>query len=195
MPISQKPKQLFNLDIDDDILRQNFESLNRELQRLQGVQAAQPTNIRWSQGEFGVYGGTSGGIFRPPGLNVSITTRGNPVELELAPSPVLNVGTSFLMDGVTSGAGYRPPAGDILFFYYGIYRKSGGREVMLFKQLNLTKGAGILNGEGTVNFSRYIDTTAPAGLHQYQFFVEIRGMAPAFPEITFYNQSLFAKEA
>lgn len=194
MPISQKPKQIFDLDIGDETVRQNFERLNRELQLLQGSKRRQPANYVFSVGEFEEYGGAAG-EFRPPGLVLTITTRGNPVQLEIVPSKDLRVRTSGLLTGgVTSYVAARPGAPlDIAYFYHGIYRKTNGSEVLLYKQLNLLKGAAAVTYDTTVNFNKFIDTNAPAGVHTYQFFVEAAGPV-FFTSVGFYNVSLFAEE-
>lgn len=194
MPVSQKPKQLFNLDIEDEVLRDNFARLNRELQLLQGKQRRQPANYVFSPGEFEEYGGAAG-EFRPPGLALSITTKGNPVQLEMVPSKDLRVQTSGLLTGgVTSYVAARPGAPlEIVYFYHGIYRRTNGTEVLLYKQLNLLKGAAAITFDTTVTFNKFIDTTAPAGEHNYQFFIEPAGPL-FFSSVGFYNVSLFAEE-
>jgi hypothetical protein len=86
-PLNKPLIQLITQNIQDPVVQQNFEILNRLFQQNLGGTPIAPANIifgpAWASGNGLTFSGTT--VQTPGALQVQITTRGNPVRVKLAP--------------------------------------------------------------------------------------------------------------
>lgn len=170
----KKPKQLFDLGgVEDPVVRTNFDILNRELLKRQVADEIPPANIAFSAGCYAEgYGpGAISEVFRIQGTRLEITTKGNPVELELVP-------VEDRRESVFTGSATQPPnffnlvdSQEDLQFFVGCYRISPGQpEVEVFRRY--VECVGFNPGIGSfyasiANGFKYVDTKVSKGLHRY----------------------------
>lgn len=177
MAISKKPKQLLNLDIQDEVIRANFDTLNRELQKRQGNKEAEPPNVVYSApGSFTNLQSASAFTLRQylelPWLTVTIKTRGNPVNLKL----ISRVGSSDFAEGgiISLYPRLLGSARTEMDMAFGYFRQSPGnaREVMNVQLYSYEQPtATVLGMHVTIPLPAFeIEDPVPSGTWTYSFF-------------------------
>lgn len=196
--INQQQQILFNEDMDDPVTRQNFDTLQKYLLRLQ--RGTQPPAANIVKGTVLIDASTgnpsstldsSTTLKTPSSLTVQITTKGNPVKVRIG-QPLF----SRVFDGATVYAsvfGYQRSAnpGTSLGMVCGWLRNG----VQVSSQyIHDTLNAGVTNTSYLkyfpLPFCEFEDINLPAGTYNYQFYYQNTTGTAAF----FQNVCAIAEE-
>ncbi len=199
MAINQKPKQLLNLDIQDEVVRANFDTLNRELTKR--ISSKEPTSANVVYSSIATYDYSLGGLLVPgtvyllPQLTVTITTKGNPVNLKLLPGCGANFNAaagnfSYVSVNFVLGGGNH----DSATAYFGYVRSRNGES-----STTISKASEFIeadNGVGTPGKSLgypccEIEDRVPAGTWTYTLYWQV---VSAYAGIIIANSQLRALE-
>lgn len=177
MPISDKPKQLFNIGlIDDEVMKRNFDILNRELQSRRAGDEIEPANVVYSRSYPGnsivaLPLSTNSGYpyFNFAPMVVEITTRGNPVQLSLVPGTDLGAIPSYI-----SIYDANPPGGTNLSIEAGYYRSSDqDSNITIGKQPFLLDFVANQVTRVTIGLPAFIyEDPVPSGKYTYTFWAK-----------------------
>ena len=176
--VNQTPKQLFSLDIEDEIVRANFDTLNRELTKRASAVQPPAANAVYSQ-VLGLFNSSTTPLsttvpYEFGELACKISTKGNPVQLCLIPAATgpVNPTTSYSQILIGTGA---PGLSKTYGISFGFIRRAVGMADQLvgnqYVSASITAIATTTSLQNTISFPSFVvEDPAPAGSWVYSFF-------------------------